>query len=150
MRVCLCVCVGVCGVCLCVDGASSEDASLGFVRSCGSVWNKLPRLSRNRCRRSLTCVQCSGTVAVKPASRVSPALPHSVLAAAAACRDRRIKRTFNLQSPKLHDQSGSPVGPNEIRSNAHPSKVKGIVGTNWNDSIPFKVPTIGDRSHYGD
>mgnify|MGYP000181941309 CR=1 FL=1 len=31
---------------------------------------------------------------------LSPALPHSVLAAAAACRDRWIPRTFNLQSPK--------------------------------------------------
>ena len=28
-----------------IKSASSEDASLGFVRSCGSVWNKLPRLS---------------------------------------------------------------------------------------------------------
>ena len=40
VSVCVCVCVYAC-----VDGASSEDASLGFVRSCGSVWNKLPRLS---------------------------------------------------------------------------------------------------------
>ena len=29
----------------CIDVPSSADASLGFVRSCGSVWNKPPRLS---------------------------------------------------------------------------------------------------------
>ena len=48
LRVCVGICLCLCG-CVCVyarvDGASSEDASLGFVRSCGSVWNKLPRLS---------------------------------------------------------------------------------------------------------
>ena len=49
VRVCLCVCVGV-GLCLCVcicvrGRCVVRDASLGFVRSCGSVWNKLPRLS---------------------------------------------------------------------------------------------------------
>ena len=48
LRVCVGICLCLC-VCVCVyarvDGASSEDASLGFVRSCGSVWNKLPRLS---------------------------------------------------------------------------------------------------------
>ena len=43
----VCVCMYVC-VCACVDGAWSEDASLGFVRSCGAVWQKLPRLSELR------------------------------------------------------------------------------------------------------
>ena len=40
------LCLSLCA-CVCVrgDGVSSKDASLGFVRSCGSVWNKLPRLS---------------------------------------------------------------------------------------------------------
>ena len=47
-----------------MDGASSEHASLGFVHSCGSVWNKLPRLSRvcasvqvRACARVRSCVR---------------------------------------------------------------------------------------------
>ena len=42
LRLCVCICVCMCAR---MDVPSSEDASLGFVRSCGSASNKPPRLS---------------------------------------------------------------------------------------------------------
>ena len=70
LRLCVCICV-----CMCVrmDVPSSEDASLGFVRSCGSASNKPPHLSlcilstsaERRSRGAVathgTTRECSGT-----------------------------------------------------------------------------------------
>ena len=72
LRLCVCICVCMCAR---MDVPSSEDASLGFVRSCGSASNKPPRLSL-----SLQTVPQVPTSSLRPPSALASLL-HSVAAA---------------------------------------------------------------------
>ena len=116
LRLCVCICV-----CMCVrmDVPSSEDASLGFVRSGGSASNKPPRLSL-----SLRTVPRVPTSSLRPpialaslrrSTRISTSTVQPQGPGASAIRPSRTLIPFH--APASH---GTGVSPRILRASPRP------------------------------